>query len=118
MARTLRRSPRHLDAPIRIFGLTPGQCLLLLLVPLALWACLRLGVLPLQWRLSAALFLGVLPLALSFSAAGARALLDGPRRAWHTATTPRERVPGPPRRGPLRFALYDGQVAEEDLPDA
>ncbi len=118
MARTLRRTYRHLDAPTRLLGLTPGQWLLALLALVVFWGCLQLGFLPTRLRLSAGVFLGGLPLGLSYAGAGGGRLLEWPRRLWHTLATPRERVPGPARRGPLTFALYDGHAAEEDLPDA
>ncbi len=118
MPRTLHRTPRHLDAPLRLLGLTPAQWLLALLGLAVFWGCLQLGLLPLRWRLSLGVFAGGLPLGLSYAGGGARSPFDWPRRLWHALTTPRERVPGPPRRGPRAFALDDGRPAEEDLPDA
>ena len=58
-------------------------------------------------------------LALGFAGGdGAGSLVELPRRAWHALATPAEHLPGPPRRGPTRFALYDDRPREEDPPDA
>ncbi len=119
MPRILHRTYRQIDAPPRVLGLTPGQWLLALLALVILWGCLQVGFLPLKYRLSVGIFVGGLPLGLSYSGAGQRAVLELPRRLGHFLLAPRERTPGPPRRGPLSFELYDGRPAdEEDLPDA
>ena len=118
MARTLTRTYRYLDRPTRFLGLSPGQWLLALAGLAVLWACLQLGFLPAHWRLSLGVFLGGLPVGLSLTGSGEDHLLEWPRRAWHFLATPREYVAGPPRRGPLALALYDGRPPEEDPPDA
>ncbi len=120
MPRTVHRTPRHLDDPLRILWFTPGQWLLVALGLALLWAALQWlpAAVPTTWRLSLGLLAAGLPLALGYGGGGGRPLGEWPRRFWHFVTTPTERVPGPPRRGPLGFATYDGEPHQEDLPDA
>ena len=118
MARTTHRTPRHLDAPIRLGPLTLAQWLVVLATAALVWLALtQLAFLPTPWRVVAgSLAVG---LALGFAGAGGgRSLLDLPRRGWHGLVAPREYTAGPPRRGPLGLALRDARPPEEDLPDA
>ena len=118
MARTVHRTPRHLDAPIRLGPLTLAQWLVVLLTATLVWLALtQLPFLPALWRVVAgSLAIG---LALGFSGAGhGGSLLELPRRGWHGLVAPREYTAGPPRRGPLGIVFCDGRPPEEDLPDA
>ena len=118
MARTLHQTPRHLDAPLRLGPLTVAQWVVVFLATILVWLALtRLAFLPVLWRVVAGGI--VVGLALGFAEAGhGRSILELPRRGWHSLAAPREYTSGPPRRGPLRPAFYDGQPPEEDLPDA
>lgn len=119
MPRTINRTPRHLDDPLRLGPLTLAQWLLATVAVVACWLALTwLPFLPVMVRMT--LGATVVGLTLGFSGGGGagRSLAELPRRAWHALTTPAEHLPGPPRRGPLRFALYDDHPHEEDPPDA
>ncbi|MDP9370967.1 MAG: hypothetical protein M3Q65_00615 [Chloroflexota bacterium] len=118
MPRTVNRTPRHLDDPLRLGPFTLAQWALLVLAVVAVWLVLRhLAFLPLLWRVTA----GAVVVGLTVGVAeggGGRSLAALPRRAWHALTTPAEHFPGSPRRGPLRFETYDDAPHEEDPPDA
>lgn len=118
MARTAHRTPRHLDAPIRLGPLTLAQWLIVLLTTTLVWLALtQLAFLPVLWRVIAgSLAIG---LALGFSGTGhGGSLLELPRRGWHSLVAPHEYTSGPPQRGPLVMVFCDGAPPEEDLPDA
>ena len=118
MARTLRRTPRHLDAPLRLGPLTLAQWAVVVVAGALAWLALtQLAFLPALWRVVAGG--GIVGLALGFAGGGeGRALLELPRRGWHSLVAPREFTSAPPRYGPLYLALYDGRAPEEELPDA
>lgn len=121
MPRTINRTPRHLDDPLKLGPLTLAQWAIAVAAVALVWAALAwLDFLPLMVRVTAGAT--VVGLALGFSGAGTggggRALADLPRRAWHSLATPAEHLPGPPRRGPLTFHLYDDVPREEDPSDA
>jgi hypothetical protein len=119
--RTINRTPRHLDDPLKLGPLTLAQWGIVVAAVVLVWLALAgLDFLPLMVRVTAGAT--VVGLALGFSGAGTggggRALADLPRRAWHSLATPTEHLPGPPRRGPLTFHLYDDVPREEDPSDA
>ena len=90
MSRTLHRSPRHLDAPLRLGPLTLAQWAVVVVAGLLAWAALtQLAFLPVLWRVVAGG--AVVGLALGFAGNGeGRALLELPRRGWHSLVAPRE----------------------------
>ncbi len=118
MPRTVTRPPRHLDELHKHGPLTVAQWAVAVLAALLAWVVLtQLDALPLLWRVVG----GAVVVGLALGATegdGARSLAELPRRAWHSLVTPAEHLPGPPRRGPLHFALYDDAPREEDPPDA
>lgn len=116
MARTLHRTPRHLDDPLRILGFTLAQWLVLALAAGVLWVCLTLlpAAIPTTLRLSLGALLVGIPLGLTFASDATRSLLDLPRRAWHSLATPGDVLPGPPRRGPLALSLVETRARGED----
>ncbi len=119
MPRTVNRTPRHLDDPLRILGFSLAQWSVLALGVLCVWGCLALlpAIIPATLRLSlGALLIGV-PLGLTFAGSTARSVFELPRRVWHSLTTSAEYLPGAPRRGPLTFVTDAGTLREED-PDA
>ena len=118
MPRTVHRTPRHLDDPLRLGPLTLAQWAVAGAAALLVWGVLGwLAFLPLMARVVAGAV--VVGLALGFTGDGGRgSLTELPRRAWHTLATPAEHLPGPPRRGPLRLELYDDRPREEEPPDA
>jgi hypothetical protein len=118
MPRTVNRTPRHLDDPLKLGPLTLAQWAATILAVVVAWAALTwLDFIPLMARVVAGAT--AVGLALGFAGGdGAGSLVELPRRAWHALATPAEHLPGPPRRGPTRFALYDDCPREEDPPDA
>ncbi len=120
MPRTINRTPRHLDDPLKLGPLTLAQWALALAAVAVVWLALAwLDFLPLMPRVVAGAT--VVGLALGFGGVGGgegRTIATLPRRAWHTLVTPTEHLPGAPRRGPLTFSLYDDAPREEDPPDA
>lgn len=118
MPRTINRTPRHLDDPPKLGPFTVAQWVVLALAVAAVWPVFTYAtVLPAMARVVLAAV--VVGLAIGFTGTGGgRSLMDLPRRAWHTLTTPSEHLPGPPRRGPLRFATFEDEPHQEDLPDA
>jgi len=118
MPRTVNRTPRHLDDPLKLLGFSLAQWAVLALGVLCLWGCLTLlpTVIPTTLRLSfGALMVGV-PLGLTFAGSTARSVFELPRRVWHSLATPADFLPGPPRRGPLAVAL--GERTPKEEPDA
>lgn len=115
MSRSLHRTPRHLDDPLRILGFTLAQWLVLALAAVVLWGCLALlpDFIPATLRLSLGAGLVGVPLGLTVASDGSRSLLDLPRRAWHSLATPADYPPAP-RRGPLALALVEAQSRRED----
>lgn len=116
MSRSLHRTPRHLDDPLRILGFTLAQWLVLALAAVVLWGCLALlpDFIPATLRLSLGAALVGIPLGLTFASDATRSLLDLPRRAWHSLATPGDALPGPPHRGPLALTLVETRAREED----
>lgn len=118
MPRTVNRTPRHLDDPLRLGPFTLGQWVLVVLAVALVWlVATQLPFVPLLWRVTAGAVVVGLTVGLA-EGGGGRSLAALPRRAWHALTTPAEHFPGPPRRGPLRFETYDDAPREEDPPDA
>jgi len=116
MPRTINRTPRHLDDPLKILGFSLSQWAVLALGVLCLWGCLMLlpTVIPTTLRLSfGALLVGV-PLGLTFAGSTARSIGELPRRLWHSIGTPSDYLPGPPHRGPLILTLIEGDAREEE----
>ena len=118
MPRTIHRTPRHLDDPAKLGPLTLAQWVVLVLALALVWPVFTYATfLPAKTRIVIGAV--VVGLAIGFTGTGgARSMLDLPRRAWHSLTTPSEHLPGPPRRGPLHFATYDDEPHEEDPTDA
>ena len=114
------QTPRFLDEPVRIGPFTIRQWLLALGGLILCWGLGRYLLASLPWtpRLVTSVVVGALPLALSIFDERGRSPLLWPRRIYRYVRTGRERVPGPPKYGPLAFELYDGQPAEEDPPHA
>jgi hypothetical protein len=120
MPRTINRTPRHLDDPLKILGFSLGQWVVLAVGVFCLWGCLMLlpAAIPTTLRLSLGALLVGAPLGLTFAGGGdARSLLELPRRLWHSVATPADYLPGAPRRGPLALSLVACPRREED-PDA
>jgi hypothetical protein len=120
MPRTINRTPRHLDDPLKILGFSLAQWAVLALGVLCLWGCLMLlpAAIPTTLRLSLGALLVGVPLGLTLAGGGgARSLLELPHRVWHSVATPADYLPGPPGRGPHSLALTDGHIREEE-PDA
>jgi len=119
MPRTVHRTPRHLDDPLKILGFTLPQWLVLALGAGLLWACLALlpTMIPATLRLSLGAVLVGLPLGLTFATDTARSLAELPQRVWCSLFTPATRVPGPPRLGPNHLVLLD-DVSRGEVDDA
>ena len=116
--RTVNRTPRHLDDPIKLGPFTIAQVLLglaavALLWPLATWATF----LPLLVRvvIASALVGAVLNLG---DTGGQGSIITGPKRGLHDVITPTDYLAIPPRRGALRLVLFDDEQVEEESPDA
>jgi hypothetical protein len=119
MPRTINRTPRHLDDPLKILGFTLPQWAVLAVGALCLWGCLVLlpAGIPATLRLSLGALLVGVPLGLTFAGGTARSVGELPRRLWHSVATPADFLPGPPRRGPLALIVSEGDPREEG-PDA
>lgn len=119
MPRTINRTPRHLDDPLKILGFSLAQWGVLALGVLFLWGCLMLlpTAIPTTLRLSLGALLVGVPLGLTFAGSTARSISELPRRLWHSLATPANYLPAPPRRGPRTLALTNEQTREEE-PDA
>ncbi len=116
MPRTINRTPRHLDDPLKILGFSLAQWAVLALGALCLWGCLMLlpTAIPTTLRLSLGALLVGVPLGLTFAGGGgARSLLELPLRLWHSLATPADYLPGAPRRGPLTFVTDERTAREE-----
>ena len=119
MPRTINRTPRHLDDPLKLGPLTLAQWALTGLAVVLCWAALAwLPFLPPMVRVTIGAIVVGLTLGFTGGGGAGRSLVELPRRAWHALVTPAEHLPGAPRRGPLTFALYDDRPHEEDPPDA
>jgi hypothetical protein len=114
MPRTINRTPRHLDDPLKILGFSLAQWGVLALGVLCLWGCLMLlpTAIPTTLRLSLGALLG-----LTFAGSTARSIGELPQRLWHSLATPANYLPAPPRRSPRTLALTNEQTREEE-PDA
>ncbi len=119
MPRTINRTPRHLDDPLKILGFSLSQWAILALGVLCLWACLMLlpAVIPTTLRLSLGALLVGVPLGLTFAGSTTHSIVELPRRLWHSLATPADYLPDAPRRGPLMLTLIEGDAREEE-PDA
>ena len=119
MPRTINRTPRHLDDPLKILGFSLGQWAVLAVGVFCLWGCLMLlpAAVPATLRLSVGALLVGVPLGLTFAGSTARSIGELPRRLWHSVATPADFLPGPPRHGPLVLILAEGDSREEE-PDA
>ena len=119
MPRSINRTPRHLDDPLRILGFSPAQWVVLVVGVAFLWACLVLlpPIIPTTLRLSCGALLVGLPLGLTFAGGNARSIWELPRRVWHSLVTPTDYLPGPPQRGPVLLETHDGKPKGEE-PDA
>ena len=119
MPRTINRTPRHLDDPLRLLGFSLTQWAVLALGVLFLWLCLTLlpAAIPTTLRLSLGALMVGMPLGLTFAGSTARSVFELPRRAWHSLATPADYLPGPPRHGSLMLTLTEGDAREEE-PDA
>lgn len=116
MPRSINRTPRHLDDPLKVLGFSLAQWAVLALGVLCLWACLMLlpAAIPTTLRLSLGALLVGVPLGLTFAGSTARSVFELPRRAWHSLATPTDYLTGAPRRGPLTLALTEGDAREEE----
>jgi hypothetical protein len=119
--RTPHPTPRHLDDPLKLLGLTPGQ-----------WAAAFIGMLlaaivfsylpdfvPLKIRGFASVLLFGLPV-LAASAASYAGVGVGRLAAhiWMYWTTPRVFLPDQPRtNGPTRIHLFDGSPPVDEYED-
>ncbi len=119
--RTIRPTPRHLEDPLKLLGLTPGQ-----------WAAAFIGMLlaavafnylpdfvPLKVRGFICVLLFGLPL-LAASAASYAGVGVGRLAAhiWTYWTTPRVFLPNKPRtNGPTRIHLFDGSPPVDEYED-
>ena len=119
MPRTINRTPRHLDDPLKVLGFSLAQWAVLALGALCLWGCLMLlpAAIPTTLRLSLGALLVGVPLGLTFAGSTARSVFELPHRAWHSLATPADYLPGPPRRGPLTLAFTEDTRWKEE-PDA
>ncbi len=119
MPRTINRTPRHLDDPLKILGFSLAQWAVLALGVLCLWGCLMLlpAAIPTTLRLSLGALLVGVPLGLTFAGSTARSVFELPHRVGHSLATPADYLPGAPRRGPLAF-VTDESTAQEEEPDA
>ncbi len=119
MPRTINRTPRHLDDPLRILGFSLTQWAVLALGVLCLWGCLMLlpAAIPTTLRLSLGALLVGVPLGLTFAGSTTHSIVELPHRVWHSLATPADYLPGASRRGPLALVLTEGKPREED-PDA
>ncbi len=119
MPRTINRTPRHLDDPLKILGFSLAQWGVLALGALCLWGCLMLlpAAIPTTLRLSLGALLVGVPLGLTFAGSTARSIGELPRRLWHSLATPSDFLPGPPRRGPVTLVFTERDSREEE-PDA
>jgi len=119
MPRTINRTPRHLDDPLRILGFSLAQWAVLALGVLFMWVCLMMlpTAIPTTLRLSLGALLVGVPLGLTFAGNTAHSIVEFPHRVWHSLATPAEYLPGASRRGPWALVLTEGKPREEE-PDA
>ena len=118
MSRTVNPSPRHLDDPPKLGPFTALQWAALVLALVLVWPIFTYATgIPTIWRVViCATMVGV---AIGFTGTGGGpSIVDLTRRAWHSLATPSEYLSGPPRRGPLTFALYDDEPHQEEARDA
>ncbi len=117
MARTVHRTRRHLDDPLRIAGRTIPEWAVIIGTVALLWLVQRPleGWLPWSWRLTlCAVPLSAVLVLLIHSADQRRPVFELPRRLWRWACSPRRYVPGPSRRGPLAFETVERPTREGD----
>ncbi len=119
--RAIHPTPRHLEDPLKLLGLTPGQ-----------WAAAFIGMLlaaaafnylpgwaPIKLRLFASVLLFGLPVlastAASYAGVGVGRLAA---HIWTYWTTPRVYLPDQPRtNGPTRIQLFDGSPPVDEYED-
>jgi hypothetical protein len=116
MPRTINRTPRHLDDPLKILGFSLGQWAVLAVGVFCLWGCLMLlpAAIPATLRLSLGALLVGMPLGLTFAGSTSRSVFELPRRLWHSLVTPADYLPGAPRRDPFVLRLVEGTRREEE----
>lgn len=119
--RTIHPTPRHLEDPLRLLGLTSGQWAAAFLGILLAAATFNLlpGSVPLKVRAFSGLLLFGLPVlvvtAASYAGVGVARLLA---HIWTYWTTPHAYVPHKPRtNGPTRIQLFDGASPADDSED-
>jgi hypothetical protein len=119
--RTIHPTPRHLEDPLKLLGLTPGQWAAAFLGMVLAAAAFNLvpGSVPLQPRAFVAMLLFGLPL-LGATAAAYTGVGVGRLAAhfWTYWTGPRAYSPHLPRTdGPTRIHLYDGRRPVDESED-
>ncbi len=119
--RTIHPTPRHLEDPLRLLGLTPGQWAAAFLgMVLAAAAFNYLPVLtPVKLRLFITMLLFGLPVlastAASYAGVGVGRLAA---HIWTYWTKPRIYLPDKPRtKGPVRIHLVDGALPVDEYED-
>lgn len=118
--RTPHPTPRHLEDPLLILGLTVGQWAAVAIGLGLAWAVLN--VLPPGWPWRPRLFLTIIAAGAPLLCASAAAWTGVgvgrlARHLWTYWTSPRVYVPGPPSKGPTRIALYDGAPPADEGAD-
>ncbi len=119
--RTIHPTPRHLEDPLRLLGLTPGQWAAAFLgMVLAAAAFNYLPVLtPIKLRLFITMLLFGAPVlaatAASYAGVGVYRLFA---HIWTYWTKPRVYLPDKPRtNGPVRIHLFDGALPVDEYED-
>ncbi len=119
--RTIHPTPRHLEDPLRLLGLTPGQWAAAFLGMVLAAAAFNYlpGFVPLKIRAFTSIILFGLPLlaatAASYAGVGVGRLFA---HIWTYWTSPRAYVPHEPRtKGPTRIQLFDGTPPTDDYED-
>ncbi len=120
MDREIHPTPRHLDEPLRILGLTASQLVvavigggisILCLTYLPAWVSMSL-------RLIIAIVLGGLPfMGVTMAAYGGVTPGHVARRLWRYSREASEYRPGPATTGPFILELHDSQTEAQDPHD-
>ncbi len=119
--RVIHPTPRHLEDPLKLLGLTPGQwaaAFLGMLLAAAVFNYLP-GFVPMKVRAFSSILLFGLPV-LSATAASYAGVGVGRFFAhiWTYWTTPRVYLPDKPRtNGPIRIHLFDGAPPVDEYED-